>query len=275
MPELPEVETIRLQLQKHVKGKKIIDVRVLFGKKINVPARVLKKITKGARISEVGRRAKLLLIRLSGGYTMVIHLKMTGHVLLLGTGDQPSKYAFVVFKLSDGHQLVWEDIRRFGFLKLLDQKGFEAYEKELGYGPEPLEKSFTTAVFARCLGRHGKKKVKQLLMEQTCVAGIGNIYASEALHFARVHPKRLAGNLTSRELSVLHTGVRKILRSAIFSRGSSADNYVDLFGKQGTFIPKLKVYDRDGKKCLRGDGGVIKKMTLGGRGTYWCPVCQR
>jgi formamidopyrimidine-DNA glycosylase len=282
MPELPEVETIRRQLQRHVVGKKIVDVRVLFAKKLNVSAATLVAKTKGVTIRSVERRAKLLLINLSNGYTLAIHLKMTGRVLLRKAGETPNKYAFVVFKLSGGpagggvnHQLVWEDMRRFGFLKLFDEKGLERYLAEQGYGPEPLERSFSTQVMGACLMSHPGKKVKQLLMEQTCIAGIGNIYAVEALWYARINPQRAAGKLTARELKDLHDGVQKILKSSIVNRGTSADAYVDLFGKEGTFVPKLKVYDRAGERCSRQDGGIIRKMTLGGRGTYWCPVCQK
>ena len=275
MPELPEVETIRRQLAQHVVGKKILGVRVLFAKKLNVPAATLVAKTKGATIRSVGRRAKLLLINLSNGYTMAIHLKMTGHVYLQKAGAAPSKYAFVVFTLSGGRQIVWDDVRRFGFLKLFDRKGLERYLAGQKYGPEPLLRSFTPNLMGACLMKHPGKKVKQLLLEQTCIAGIGNIYAVEALWYARIHPKRAAGKLNDRELKDLHDGVQKILRSSIAKRGTSADAYLDLFGKKGTFVPKLKVYDRDGERCPRHDGGIIKKMTLGGRGTYWCPICQK
>lgn len=275
MPELPEVETIRLQLQKQVVGLKIIKARVIFGKKINVSATSFVRAVTGVMIKGAGRRAKLLLIHLSNGRTMVIHLKMTGRVLLENAGTVPSKHAFVVFVLSGGKQLVWEDIRKFGFLKLVETKKLEDLWKKEGYGPEPLDRSFTLSVLKSCLLRHAGKGVKPLLMEQTCVAGLGNIYAAEALWQAGVHPNRPAGKVSDAEIKKLYDGIRKILPAAVRSRGSSADNYLDLFGKEGTFVSKLRVYDRNGEPCRRGDGGIIKKIRTGGRGTYFCPRCQK
>lgn len=275
MPELPEVETIRLQLQKRVVGKKIVKARVIFGKKINVPADQFVRAVKGATIRGAGRRAKLLLLGLSNGKTMVIHLKMTGRVLLQRAGTVPSRHAFVVFTLSGGRQLVWEDIRKFGFLKLVETKKLDDLWKKEGYGPEPLGRSFTPEVLAACLRRHPGKRIKPLLMEQTCVAGLGNIYAAEALWFAGIHPGRAAGKVDAARIRKLYDGMRKILSVAIASRGTSADSYIDLFGKEGAFVPKLRVYDRDGEPCPRGDGGIIRKVRTGGRGTYFCPKCQK
>ncbi|OGL72260.1 DNA-formamidopyrimidine glycosylase [Candidatus Uhrbacteria bacterium RIFCSPHIGHO2_12_FULL_57_11] len=274
MPELPEVETIRLQLQKNVVGKKITDVRVVSGRKLNLsPAQFIRAV-RGATIKGARRRAKLLLINLGNGWTMVIHLKMTGRVLLEKDGTAVSKHAFVVFKLSGGKQLVWEDVRKFGFLKLVKTSKLDDLWKKQGFGPEPLDSSFTPQVLAACLARHKGKRIKPLIMEQTCIAGLGNIYAAEVLWFAGVHPNRATGKIRDAEVKKMYDGIRKILPRAIDYRGSSADSYLDLFGKPGEFVPRLSVYDRDGKPCLRRDGGIIKKIRTGGRGTYYCSVCQ-
>lgn len=275
MPELPEVETIRLQLQRRVKGKKITSVEVIFGRKINVPAAKFIRAVKGAKIEAVGRRAKLLLIQLSNGLTMMIHLKMTGRVLLRPRGEKPGKHTFVVFGLSGGEQLFWEDVRKFGFLKLVPTRELPAYWKKEGFGPEPLARDFTPEVLRACLTQHKGKKIKPLLMEPRCVAGLGNIYAAEALWYARVHPGRAAGALTDVEMQELYEGIGRVLSAAIRHRGTSADSYVDLFGEVGEFVPRLKVYGRAGKPCGRKCGALIKKVTLGGRGTYFCPECQK
>jgi formamidopyrimidine-DNA glycosylase len=275
MPELPEVETIRRQLEECVVGRKIIKTDVLSTKRLNVSAGVLIKGTVGAKIVAVRRRAKLLMIDLGNKNTLAIHLKMTGRVLLKNKKALPAKHTFVIFHLSDGKQLMWEDYRRFGFLKLLSAGELAQYLAGQKFGPEPLAKNFDIAALAACLAHRPRVKVKQLLMDPTALAGIGNIYAAEALYFARVRPDRPAGKLNSSEQKKLWTGIRKVLNESIKNRGTSADAYVDAMGKEGTNVKNLKVYGRENKPCLRGDGGVIKKTRLAGRGTFWCPVCQK
>ncbi len=275
MPELPEVETIRRQLERSVKGKKIVSVAVLSAKKINVSGATLIKKVKGAKIKAVRRRAKLLMIDLSNGRTIAIHLKMTGRVLLRSKNAAPAKHSFVIFRLSDGRQIMWEDYRRFGFLKLLNASELDRYVAAQKFGPEPLAKSFSVAAMASCLLNKPRAKIKQLLMDQNCVAGLGNIYAAEALWSCRVRPDRPAGKITKKEYSDLWKGIRKVLTESIKNRGTSADAYVDANGKEGTNVKNLKVYGREGKPCLRHDGGIIKKTKLAGRGTYFCPICQK
>jgi formamidopyrimidine-DNA glycosylase len=275
MPELPEVETIRRQLEKTVVGKKIVATEVLSTKRLNVSAEVLIKGTVGAKITAVRRRAKLLIIDLSNDCSLVIHLKMTGRVLLNDKNAKPTKHTFVVLHLSNGEQLMWEDYRRFGFLKLLSVAEAEKYIADQKFGPEPLADNFDVAALDACLMRRPRVKVKQLLMDPTCVAGIGNIYAAEALYFARIRPDRPAGKLSPFEQKELWKGIRKVLSESIKNRGTSADAYVDATGTPGTNVKNLKVYGREGEPCLRRDGGVIKKTRLAGRGTFWCPVCQK
>jgi formamidopyrimidine-DNA glycosylase len=275
MPELPEVETIRRQLEKEVKSRTIEAVEVRFAGRLNMPAKEFAKAVSGARITSVGRRAKLLLIGLSSGWTMVVHLKMTGRFLLVPAGAAPTKHTHLVFGMSDGRRLLFEDTRKFGFVKLIrtEELGAKVFAKER-YGPEPLEPSFTAAVFASCIRGRGNKKIKPLLMDQTCIAGIGNIYADEACWKARVRPTRPARALSEAELKALWVGARQAMRQALEDRGTSADMYVDLYGEQGDHVPKLEAYGRDGQKCRR-CGGVIKKIRLAGRGAHYCPVCQR
>jgi formamidopyrimidine-DNA glycosylase len=275
MPELPEVETIRRQLEKAVVGKTIKATEVLSIKRLNVSAAALKKGTVGAKIIAVRRRAKLLMIDLGNGRSLAIHLKMTGRVLLVGKNAPPAKHTFVIFKLSNGEQLMWEDYRRFGFLKLFSKSELEKYLAAQKYGPEPLDKNFDAAALSACFNKRPRVKIKQLIMDPMCIAGIGNIYAAEALYFARVRPDRAAGDISKKEIVELLKGIRKVLLGSIAVRGTSADAYVDAMGEAGDNVKNLKVYGREGESCLRRDGGVIKKTKLAGRGTYWCPACQQ
>ena len=274
MPELPEVETIRRQMQKEIVGAKILGVDVRFSGRLNVkPAEFSRGVT-GARIVGVGRRAKLLLIGLSNGRTMVVHLKMTGRFLLSKGKGTPNKHTHLVFRLSGGRTLMFEDVRKFGYVKLLRTDDLEekVFARER-YGPEPLEPSFTPEVFAACVRQRPNKKIKPLLMEQACIAGIGNIYADESLWRARVRPQRRAGSLTAAELRALHAGVLESLRGSLAVRGTSADMYVDLFGERGNNVARLNVYGREGEPCRR-CRGPIKKVFFAGRGTHFCPKCQ-
>lgn len=274
MPELPEVETIRRQLEKEIKGATIKNVVVRNAKPLNVQAEQFIAAVRGAKIKEVGRRAKLLIFYLSNNWRILFHLKMTGRMLLARKNAEPTKHTHVIFELSGPRNLFFEDYRRFGFVKLLEEKNLEKYLAGQGYGPEPLSKNFNYKTMKECLLAHKNKKIKQILMEQTCVAGIGNIYAAEICFHAGVRPDRKISGIKEPELKKIFSGIKKILMSAINNRGTSADAYVDAYGKQGTFVPKLKVYGRDGEKCLR-CGGKIKKIKSAGRGTYFCPNCQK
>lgn len=276
MPELPEVETIRRQMERALKGKRVEGVEVRFsGRLLGVSKAAFEKAARGARFIGFGRRAKLLLLHLSNDRTIVAHLKMTGRFLLAGADGKPGKHVHAVFSLSDGKKLLWEDVRKFGYLKLfrtgeLDEKLFA---KE-GYGPEPLDPKFTFRKFKMCLTAHPNKKVKPLLMEQACIAGIGNIYAEEALWEAKVHPARKAGDLSDAELRGIYRGALKTLRASIARRGTSADMYLDLYGRKGENVPNLKAYGREGEPCRR-CRTPIEKIRVAGRGTHFCPRCQK
>lgn len=275
MPELPEVETIRRQLEEAIVGKKIVETEVLWTGRLNISAEGLKKSTVGAEVTGVERRAKLLMIRLSNGATVAIHLGMTGRVLITQKVPAPNRHTFVIFRFSGGKQVMWEDYRRFGFLKLLDGKGLVEHLEKQKYGPEPLERSFDASALSERLMKRPRQKIKERLMDQTCVSGIGNIYAAEALWFAKVRPDRPSGRLTKRETEALLEGIKKVLNESIRNGGTSADSYVDAKGEKGTNVVNLKVYDRVGEPCPREDGGVIRKDVLAGRGTFWCPKCQK
>lgn len=273
MPELPEVETVARQLDHEMAGKTIKLVDVRFGKRLIPSPQKFVDLVQGRKVLSVERRAKILLFKLSGGVTLVAHLKMTGGFYLKVKGTVPSKHAHVIFHLSDGREVHWEDVRKFGYIKAYDEKGLAEYLESQAYGPEPLEKSFTWAAMAMCLRSRPKKPIKPLLMEQSCIAGIGNIYAGEAVWFAKLHPLTKVGDITDAQMKLLYRGVVDVLKKAIPARGSSADSYLDVYGKPGTFVPKLKVYGHAGQPCSR-CGTKIIKIRLAGRGTEFCPTCQ-
>jgi formamidopyrimidine-DNA glycosylase len=274
MPELPEVETLRRQMEKALVGRKILGIEVRFGGRIKPSPKALDALV-GAKFASFGRRAKLLLSHLSNGLTVVTHLKMTGSYLLKKAREAPTKHVHVVFHLDKKEDLWFEDVRKFGFLKVLKTADLEKeiFDKE-GYGPEPLDPSFTFAKFKMCVTSRPAKKIKPLLMEQGCIAGIGNIYADEAVWYGKVHPERTVGSLSEKELKGVYDGAVKSLRASVKRLGSSADNYRDLYGEEGGNVPHLWVYGRDGKPCRR-CGTKLKKIWVAQRGATYCPKCQK
>jgi formamidopyrimidine-DNA glycosylase len=273
MPELPEVETIRRQMEKAIVGRRIEGVTVRYAGRISPKASAFARRIEGGRVAAAGRRAKLLLLRLSNGETVVAHLKMTGRFLLVKKGAVPSTHTHVVFALSGGNDLHFEDARKFGYLRVHRTADLER-EVFAKYGPEPLDPSFTAAKFALCMRGRPRKPIKPLLMEQSCIAGIGNIYADEALWRAGIRPQRNTASLSNGEIARLYDGVRVSLRESLRMRGTSADRYVDLHGKKGKNLTKLNVYGRGGEPCPRCKEPV-KKIVFSGRGTHFCPACQQ
>lgn len=288
MPELPEVETIRTELQAVLPGRKILQVTIRLAKMVKVPVHTFHRHTLRSSVVSVHRRAKLLLIHLSSGWTIIIHLKMSGqliwqptrgrlrvggHPIPGGTKNLPNRYSHVIFRLSSG-VLYFNDQRQFGFLKLLKTAELNQWLITQGYGPEPLEPEFTFTLFSHILKKHGKKRIKPMLLDQTVVAGLGNIYADESLHYARIRPTRRVASLTQVERRELYHGIRHVLNLSLRHKGTSADQYVTTSGEPGRMLSFLKVYGREGEPCRR-CGGTIKKIVLAGRGTHFCPKCQR
>jgi formamidopyrimidine-DNA glycosylase len=195
-----------------------------------------------------------------------------GHPIRQDLQKLPNKFSHVIFEFSDGSHLFFNDTRKFGYLKLVDKIGLEEVKKE--YGPEPLLNTFCVQVLINLLARRSKLKIKQLLMDQKLIAGIGNIYADESLFCAGIDPRRAAGKIKEHEIKKLHACIKKVLALAVEKRGTSADDYVDVFGRQGNMLPYLKVYGRGGELCRR-CGQPIKKIKLNGRGTHFCGKCQR
>ena len=269
MPELPEVETIRRDLTRDVKGKSIRDIEILNPKVIKEPSPVeFKKRLKGATFKDFLRRGKLLAMKLSSGDYLVAHLRMSGQFIYSAKKEEKAR---VILYLSDGNYLNFNDQRLFAELRLVCNWQNLKFVQQLG--PEPLEKEFTAQRFKQILT--GKKtKIKPLLMEQSFIAGIGNLYAQEALFSAGILPARAANKLRKPEIEKLYAAIQKVLREGIQHRGSSIDNYVNGRGNPGAYHLCLKVYGREGKLCVKCKT-KIKKINLGGRGTCFCPKCQK
>ncbi len=271
MPELPEVETIKRQLNRKIKGKKIKKVEVILPRFVKYPLKKFEELVTGATISDISRRAKLLIIELSKGYCLIIHLKLTGQLVFKG---QPTKHTHLIYHFTDGSQLIHNDLRQFGFVKVILKKKLADFLAKEKFGPELLDKNFTLNLFKKLLNKRKGAKIKPLLMDQKFLAGIGNIYSNEILFFARILPTRRAGSLKSEEIKKIYQGIKKILSLALSRRGSSVQYYVDAKGEKGNFVPLIKVYQREGQDCLICHS-KIKQLKIGGRSAYFCPRCQK
>lgn len=272
MPELPEVETVRRDLARQVRGRSMSGAEVLNpGSLKGGGPEDLARLVKGRSFASFVRRGKYLIMMMDRGLSLVVHLKMTGVIQHQSPGDPLPKAARVIFYFRDGSRLVFSDQRKFGAIEITWNPHKLASIRKMG--PEPLGKGFSADVLReRLAGRKGP--IKPLLLDQTIIAGLGNIYASEALHRAGILPQRPANSLVSAEIGKLHRAIVRVLKEAIAARGSSVDTYRDGQGKKGWFQVKHRVYDRQGRKCRR-CGGTIVRDTYRGRGTYWCPRCQR
>jgi len=266
MPELPEVEIIKRELEKVVVNKKIIDVIINNAKVIREPKKekFIKEL-KNVAVKEIIRRGKLLIFILSSGKSLTIHLKMTGQLIYPGSG----KTSRVSFKFSDGKLLDFNDSRIFGELRVVDNWQDLKFIKELG--PEPF--ALTENKFSEILKKR-KTKIKVLIMDQKIISGIGNLYANEALFRAKIDPRRSVNSLSKRETGKLFEEIKKVLSEAIKHGGSSVDQYLRVSGKPGEYVKHHQVYDRKDEQCYKCKGKV-KRISLGGRGTYFCPGCQK
>jgi len=283
MPELPEVETIVRDLNRGLKNKKITGIKSLDHKVFQLSGEEAKSVI-GKKIKAVKRRAKMIIIDL-GEFSLIIHLKMTGQLVYkiktkvivgghpIASQDKklPNKFSRVIFEFNDRSALYFNDVRRFGWIKLAARDKFIEFNSRLGV--EPLSSDFTLEYFNKFLS-HYKTSIKQALLDQKYISGIGNIYADESLFSARLKPFRKIKTLSALETKKLWRAIPKILKYAIKHRGTSFNDYVDAQGEAGNFIKHLKVYGRAGEKC-KNCGGAIKKMKLGGRGTHWCDRCQK
>jgi formamidopyrimidine-DNA glycosylase len=295
MPELPEVETVARDLQRLVAGATIVGATVHWGRTIRhpqPPERFAAEIS-SATIRRVDRRAKTVLLHLEDGRVMTVALRMTGALVVTGAETPADPYARVVFVLADGRELRYRDVRKFGRIGLWPGGGLRSVgagrgersrrvaegsrryrigEVFSGHGPEPLQRGFTADRFAERLARRSAK-LKSLLLDQSFIAGVGNIYADEALWRARLHPLRTADSLDADEIARLHRAVRHVLRAAVANRGSSFSDYVGADGEPGDNAERLSVYRRTDQPCYR-CGRPIRRIVVGQRSTHFCPRCQ-
>ena len=270
MPELPEVETIVRGLRATVIGKTIAGARVFLRKMAVVPAGVsFEKSLAGERITGVDRRGKYAILRLKSGRSLVISLRMTGRLVVQKSHETPYPYGHVVLDFSDKSRLVFADSRQFGRMRLVDHG--EAWDRDLG--PEPLSRDFTPERFIGMLSGR-TTPIKVLLLDQRRIAGIGNIYACEALWEAGIRPGKPAKSLSKPAIRRLYHALVDVLERAVAMRGSSVDDYVDSEGLKGGFQNVLSVYGRAGSECPR-CGGEIVRTVIAQRGTWWCRACQK
>lgn len=273
MPELPEVETIRRGLCKNTLGLKITDVTILLPKIINTTATRFRNAIIGKNILDAQRHAKIIIITLSSDYSLVIHLKISGQLLYLPKTAPIKKHTHIIFNLSNKYQLRFWDQRQFGYVKMFKKPDMVKFINDMEFGPEPLEKSFTLNCFRELLKNRSNGRIKPLLMDQTFISGIGNLYADEILFYAKIHPLRKPASLTDMEINKIYQGIKKILNLAIKKRGSSVELYVDVEGKPGGYVPYIKAYGREGESCLR-CRTRIKRIKIGSRSASFCPHCQ-
>lgn len=291
MPELPEVETVRRGLHKLIIGRKIKHVDHDTPKGFpNTPADVAQFLI-GAQVQNVRRRAKVLLIDLSNEYSLVIHLKMTGQLVFVQTteteetrfgaghpneslvGVLPDRSTRVTLQFSDGSHLFFNDQRKFGWMRLMPTLEVPNIDFMKKVGPEPLEADFTAEEFRERFTRRSKTSIKAAILDQTVVAGVGNIYADESLWGAKIHPKRLVNTITEDEFTLLYHELRSVMNLAIEKGGSSNHTYINAEGKKGSYMDFARVFRREGQACPR-CGAEIIKLKVAGRGTHICPVCQ-
>jgi len=274
MPELPEVESVRRSLEREVVGRVIRAVTVRERRlRVPVDAAALERAATGREVTCVRRRAKFLLVDLQDGPTLLMHLGMTGRLGLV-PHDQPyAKHDHVIFVLDDGRDLRFNDARRFGLVSLAEA-GAEADHPSLaGLGVEPLEAGFDGAVLFE-LTRGVARPIKNLIMDGSLVVGVGNIYASESLFRAGIHPTTPAGRLSRPRLVRLARAIRETLRAAIAQGGTTFRDFSNTGGESGYFAVKLRVYAREGEACLS-CGGRIRRIVQSGRSTFYCGACQR
>ena len=271
MPELPEVETIRRHLAPFVEGRRLERLEILDPLWCEpAPPAALDDAVRGRRIEAVRRRGKYLIWSFEDEVHMVMHLRMTGNLLISGDGQPP--YTRVLFPLDSGETLAFTDPRRFGTgVVVLGDDGLDDYFSTR-LGVEPLSPDFTTDAL-RALARNRKQPVKAFLLTQERLAGVGNIYADEALFKARIHPQRPVGTLKRAQLDALREAVIESLEAGIDARGASIDDFRNPDGAEGTFQTRFQVHLREGEPCIR-CGTTIKKMRAAGRGTYVCEKCQ-
>jgi len=274
MPELPEVETVKRSLEPYLAGEKITGVEIYYGGIVKEPEpAVFRALVQDKEIKSLGRRGKYLLLNLSGDLTLVIHLRMTGRLTVTDRAQPVDKHTHLIFRLSGEKELRFTDVRKFGLVYLVPTGCWNSIGGLFTLGPEPLEEEFTLACLHEKVERKKNTKLKNFLLDQREIAGIGNIYADEILFEAGLHPERPLATLTPEEIKRLFCAIRSRLGAGVESRGTSFRDYVDGTGAKGNFQNELKVYGRGGEPCGK-CGTQLVKSVVAGRGTVFCPRCQ-
>ena len=308
MPELPEVQTIVSELNRKLKNRAIKSVKVNAPKIISVGPHTVSNIRKaddskvklfeklliGHRITSVKRRAKLLIFDFSGPLSMLVHLKMTGQFIFEDKTlrqkthgkyrmlnklnapfvELPGKHTHVIFYFTDGSILYFNDVRKFGYLKIVRDDEISQVKELNEYGPEPLDKKFTYSIFKSAVTKRPNGKIKQVLMDNKVVVGIGNIYSDEILFHAKVRPTRAVSSLNDNELKAIYKFIKPVLLKGIKAKGSSVGDFVRTDGTWGQMVKFHFVYGRKGQKC-KNCGSIIESIKLGGRTGSFCPKCQK
>lgn len=287
MPELPEVETVRRGLEALVIGKKIVQVSHDTPKSFPNAESDTRQFLVAATIVAIRRRAKVLLIDLNTKYTLVVHLKMTGQLVYRGeqvfgaghpndslVGELPDRSTRVDITFDDGSHLYYNDQRKFGWMKLYPTVEVPNIDFMKKVGPEPLEDVFTSKEFIPRVRRRSNTTIKAAILDQTVLAGVGNIYADESLWGAKIHPATRVRELTDEQLALLLHEIKYVMNLSIEKGGSTDRNYVNAEGKRGSYIDFARVFRREGQSCPRCDT-IIKKTRVAGRGTHVCPRCQQ
>ena len=270
MPELPEVETIVRGLQHRSVGQKIVRVKVSLPKIIRGDKERFVSLIEGASIEEVRRQGKIIILGLSNGMSILVHLKLTGQLLYISQDVPADRHTHLVFSLSGGEELRYVDLRQFGYFLLTETSEIFHLPQLSALGPDPLKISLDE--FKGLISKRSGR-IKSLLLNQSFLAGIGNIYADEILHLSGIHPLQQAHILSESKIKRLHQAIREVLARTIKYRGSSVSDYLDLAGQEGNYQRFHQVYQREGKPCLTCQA-KIARLKIGNRSSYFCPNCQ-
>jgi formamidopyrimidine-DNA glycosylase len=286
MPELPEVETVKLGLQRLLPGKVIADIEYDNQKSFPNAQTDVTQFAVGAKVALVSRRAKVLLIELSSKYSLIVHLKMTGQLVFRGqqsfgaghpnaslVGELPDRSTRVTLTFTDDSKLFFNDQRKFGWMRLIPTAEVPNIDFFQKVGPEPLSRGFTPEILHERLQKRKNSVIKAAILDQTVLAGIGNIYADEGLWGAKIHPSTRVKDLSTAQTKRLYKELIAVLKQSIEKGGSTDKNYVDAEGRRGSYLSFARVFRREGKPCPR-CGTVIEKIREAGRGTHVCPHCQ-
>lgn len=272
MPEMPEVETVRCGLNSQVKGRKITNVEIRYPDLITGDVNQFIEFVTDATITDVGRRAKFLLIHLNNGYTIISHLRMEGRYRISADPSAIDKHSHAIFTLDNGQKMIYNDVRKFGRMQLWNTDDLDNNKSLQKLGPEPLSKPFTFALLKPRIMRH-HKDIKTVLLDQSVMSGLGNIYVDEVLWKAKIHPQTPSNHLSDTDIQNIIELSNQEMKKAIEAGGSTIRSYIDATGHKGNMQNSLKVYGKEGTPCPR-CGTNIVKIKVSGRGTHFCPKCQ-